>query len=148
VHVSNRHFLSEIRFHQAELQRWQAYMGARAALRRPGCRAIKPRPRASEELGVMIWTLCERLAKHRYFRGYTYRHDLVAAGALACLEALPKFNTMRFSWDAVSQSLRHPNAFSYFTQCAWRAMRKMQVTEQRHSHASLPPTDRDSLTIS
>ena len=123
MHVPNRHLRSEILHYQARLRSWEDYCRRRAAMQRPGCRADKPKPQVSNELGSMILTLCTRLAERPNFAGYTFKDDLIGAAVLDCLSAVEKFN-------CVSST----SAFAYLTTCAWRRMAR-EISREAAWHA-------------
>lgn len=80
----------------------------------------KEPPRVPENIGRMIWLICERLGNRWNFVNYTYKDEMVAEAAMNCVGAVVKFNPKKSS-----------NPHAYFTMCAWRAMIRTIGKEQK-----------------
>jgi hypothetical protein len=79
------------------------------------------RPKLSPELGSMIRSISEGLAKKGNFAGYTWKDDMIQDGCLACCLYLHNYNK------------DYPNAFGYITSICARAFINHIKKQKKHS---------------
>lgn len=90
-------------------------------------KADKEIPRVTNYIGECFMKIAERLSHHRYFRGYSFRDEMVMCAVETCLLRIRNFDIY-----AETRSGK-PNAFAYFTQISWNAMRQKQKKEKRQA---------------
>jgi len=70
----------------------------------------KPKPQVTEQIGMCIFQIAERLATKPNFSGYMFKEEMISDGIENAVDAVLKFNPEK------SQ-----NPFAYFTQIIWYA---------------------------
>jgi len=88
----------------------------------------------SEELGKMIWLICDGMSKKSNFYGYTWREDMRSSAILTVCMYLHNFNL------EISQ-----NPFAYISQICGRAFLQYIAYSKRHSKIKQYLYDRKPL---
>ena len=93
-----------------------------------------PPPRISEYIGKSIIDLCEGISRRPNFIGYSYRESMVEDAIENCVKVVSRGN---FDPDLSDTTKPKPNAFNYFSTCAYWAMVRRIQKEQKEERKKL-----------
>jgi hypothetical protein len=111
------HYVNNKEFTQAVVE----YAETAAAAREAG----QEEPQISEYIGLCFMKICEGLSRKPNFIRYSYRDEMVMDGVKDCVKACSNFDLTKFTRSGI------PNAFGYFTQCAFYAFLRRIAKEKK-----------------
>ena len=92
------------------------------------------RPKMSEELGVMLLKIAQRLATSPKFKGYTFVDDMVGDAVENCIMYISNFDVEKST-----------NAFAYVTQISYFAFLRRIQKEDKQQYVKILATEKSGV---
>ena len=83
----------------------------------------KPRPKASDYIGLCIYSIANKLSNKSNFRGYPHKEDMIGDGIENCIMYIGNFDPDKST-----------NPFAYFTQIIYYAFIRRIQKEKKQQH--------------
>jgi hypothetical protein len=91
-------------------------------------------PTMPEYIGVAAWKIAENYANNYSYRGYLFREDLIADGALFCIKSVSSFNPDKYD-----------NPFTYFTTAVQFGFWQRIEREKKYQYTKFKMIDKASI---
>lgn len=90
----------------------------------------------SNRLGEIMLKLVEKFATQHYYRGYTFKEDMISEAVVHNIAKLPNFDTDKFT-----------NPFSYFTQCTYFSFLTYIAREKKELYTKYKSTQTTLMSM-